>query len=347
MKPFADLHIHLEQYDQETIFSMLDTIASCGVTHGALQALCKYSILENLAALYTKLHYNRMQIYAFGSLHQFDRFGDIPYEKQAEKLLDLGMDGMKFLDMKPDFRKRLGKGLNHPSYDRMFSLLEERQVPVLIHSGDPETFWDPDKVTEYQKKAGWYYGDGSFLPCEEIYAEVFAMLDKHPRLQVTLAHFFFLSEKPEEAVRVMETYPHVRFDLTPGGEMYLGFSKDIDFWHDFFVRYRERILFGTDANTHKGSRNAILNTFIRSALAHDKTEFTADCYGPMTIRGLALDEETTDRILYGNFASFAGERKPVHPDHLRHAAEVMLDAVKSDPAMAEETAWLTDRLSEN
>ena len=184
MKPFADLHIHLEQYDRETIVSMLDTIADCGVTHAALQALCKYSILENLAVLYTKLRYDRMQIYAFGSLHQFDRFGDIPYEKQAENLLALGMDGMKFLDMKPDFRKQLGKGLNHPSYDRMFSLLEERQLPVLIHSGDPETFWDPDKVTEYQKQAGWFYGDDSFLSCEEIYAEVYAMLDKHPRLQV-------------------------------------------------------------------------------------------------------------------------------------------------------------------
>jgi predicted TIM-barrel fold metal-dependent hydrolase len=347
MKPFADLHIHLEQYDRETIVSMLDTIADCGVTHAALQALCKYSILENLAVLYTKLRYDRMQIYAFGSLHQFDRFGDIPYEKQAENLLALGMDGMKFLDMKPDFRKQLGKGLNHPSYDRMFSLLEERQVPVLIHSGDPETFWDPDKVTEYQKEAGWFYGDSSFLSSEEIYAEVFAMLDKHPRLQVTLAHFFFLSEKPEEAVRVMETYPNVRFDLTPGGEMYLGFSKNIDFWHDFFVKYRDRILFGTDANTYKGNRNAILNTFIRSVLTHDKTEFTADCYGPMTIRGLALDEETTDRILYRNFAAFAGERKPADPAGVRRAAEAMLDAVKNDPAMAQETAWLADRLAEN
>ncbi|MBR4884676.1 MAG: amidohydrolase family protein, partial [Lentisphaeria bacterium] len=250
------------------------------------------------------------------------------------------------LDMKPDFRKRLGKGLNHPSYDRMFSLLEERQVPVLIHSGDPETFWDPDKVTEYQKKAGWFYGDGSFLKCEEIYAEVFAMLDKHPRLQVTLAHFFFLSAKPEEAVRVMETYPGVRFDLTPGGEMYLGFSQDIDFWHDFFIRYRDRILFGTDANTHKGSRNASLNAFVQSALTHDKSEFTADCYGPMTIRGLALDADTTDRILYGNFAAFVGERKSVDLMKLRSAMAEMLTAVQDDPALTAEAAWLTARLAE-
>ena len=108
MKSFADVHVHLEQYDPEPVVSMLDTIASCGVTHTALQALCKYSVLENIAALYWKQHYTKMQIYAFGSLHQFDCFGDIPYEKQVEKLLSLGVDGMKFLDMKPDFRKKLG-----------------------------------------------------------------------------------------------------------------------------------------------------------------------------------------------------------------------------------------------
>ena len=326
---FADLHIHMEACGGP-VRQMLDELADCGVTHGALQALTKYGITENLSALYWKTHYDRMQVYAFGGLHQFDCFGEIPYEKQAENLLAAGVDGMKFLDMKPDFRKRLGKGLNHPSYDKMFSLLEERQIPVLIHSGDPETFWDPDQVTDYHKKVGWFYGDGTFLKSEEIYAEVFAMLDKHPALQVTLAHFFFLSNKPEEAVRVMETYPNVRFDLTPGGEMYLGFSKDIDFWHDFFVKYQDRILFGTDSNANKAI-NASLNAFVRQALIHDRSEYTGNCYGPMTIRGLDLPEDVVEKITYGNFAAFAGEKpKPVCTDRFRSAAEKVYGCIRED-----------------
>lgn len=340
---FADLHVHLEALG-EPVRTMLDNIADCGVTHTALQVLTKYGICENLAALYWKTHYDRMQVYAFGGLHQFDCFGDIPYEKQAETLLDLGADGMKFLDMKPDFRKRLGKGICDPSYDRVFSMLEERQVPVLIHSGDPETFWDPDWVTDYHKKVGWFYGDGSFLTSEEIYREVFAMLDKHPKLQVTLAHFFFLSNKPEEAVRVMETYPNVRFDLTPGGEMYLGFSKDIDFWHDFFIKYQDRILFGTDSNANKAI-NASLNTFVRQALTHDRSEFTGKCYGDMTIRGLDLPQTVVEKITYGNFAAFAGEHpKPVSADGFRAAAEKVFDCIRDNPAQADTAAWLTEIL---
>jgi len=337
---FADLHIHMEACGNP-VRQMLDELADCGVTHGALQVLTKYGITENLSALYWKTRYDRMRVYAFGGLHQFDCFGDIPYEKQVEKLLALGVDGMKFLDMKPDFRKRLGKGLNHPSYDKMFSLLEERQVPVLIHSGDPETFWDPEWVSDYHKKVGWFYGDGTFLKSEEIYDEVFDMLDRHPALQVTLAHFFFLSNKPEEAVRVMETYPNVRFDLTPGGEMYLGFSKDIDFWHDFFVKYQARILFGTDSNAKKS--NASLNAFVRQALTHDRSEYTGNCYGQMTIRGLDLSEDVVEKITYGNFAAFVGETpKPVCADKFQSAAEKVYDYIREDGS--EEADWVNEIL---
>ena len=340
MKAFADVHVHMEQYAAEPATAMLDRIADCGVTSIALQALPKYSMAENLAVLYWKTRYRRMEIFAFGGLHQFDCFGDIPYEKQAERLLDLGFDGMKFLDMKPDFRKRLGKGLNDPSYDRMFSLLEERQVPVMIHSGDPESFWDRSQVTEYQIRRGWFYGDGTFLTSREIYEEVFAMLDRHPALQVTLAHFFFLSQQLDEAVRVMETYPNVRFDLTPGGEMYLGFSKNIDAWHDFFIQYRNRILFGKDSNTMKGETNASLNGFIRTALTHDRSLFTGKCYGDMTIRGLDLDEDTVQRICCGNFTDFVGKRRIVPDNAVPGEAERLYAVVRDNPALEKEKQFI-------
>ena len=62
------------------------------------------------------------------------------------------------------------------------------------------------------------------------------MLDKFPKLKITFAHFFFLSDNPDEAVRIMEKYPNALFDLTPGGEMFVNFSKDPEYWHDFCLR---------------------------------------------------------------------------------------------------------------
>ena len=146
--------------------------------------------------------------------------------------------------------------------------MEERGTPVHIHSGDPETFWDLSKMTPYEIARGWYYGDGSFLSREAIYEEDFEMLAKHPKLNVTFAHFFFLSNFPEEAERILDKYPNVRFDLTPGWEMYIGFSKDIDRWQKLFENYSDRILFGTDSNNNKED-NAELHKLVYDALTHD------------------------------------------------------------------------------
>ncbi len=342
MKRFADLHIHMHTCDEASGRAMFDTLADCGVTDAAIMSLPTYGILENLSALRWKLHPHRLKLRAFGGLHQFDRLGGIAPELQAERLLELGFDGMKFLDMKPDFRKRVGKGLNDPSYDRMFSMLEERDVPVLLHVSDPEEFWDPDKAPPYVKQAGWFYGDGTYLSKQAIYDEVFELLDQHPKLRVTLAHFCFLSNFREEAIRVMETYPNVNFDLTPGGEMYLGFSKDIDRWHDFFVAYQDRILFGTDSNTRKSVGTITeLNTLVRSALAHDRSEFTIPCYGNrMNLHGLELDPAIIDKITWDNYARFVGREIPVDESRFLAAAEQLLAEIGADADYAAEAGWL-------
>ncbi len=118
-----DSHIHMKDFEKGAV--MLDSIAALGVCGVVINSLPSYrSIVDNLASLYYKLNYDKMKVMAFGGLHQLDIFSDIPYEIQAQKLIDLGFDGMKFLDMKPDFRKRLGKGLNDTCYDKMFSILE-------------------------------------------------------------------------------------------------------------------------------------------------------------------------------------------------------------------------------
>ncbi len=351
MKRFADTHVHIRYEENEKTLAMFDEIKSKGVTDIAIQALVKYSdygILQNLAMLNYKKTYDGLKIRAFGNVDDIGSFSHIPYERQAEALLDMGCDGIKMLNQKPDTRKLFGKGICHESYDKMFSLLEERGTPVLIHSGDPEDNWDITKVSPHAVERGWYYGDGTFLTPEEIYAEDFAMLDKHPKLNVTFAHFFFLSNKPDEAIRVFETYPNVKFDLTPGGEMYYGFSKDIDFWHDFFEKYSDRILFGTDSYTTKDC-NGQLNDLVLKAITHCRTEFSTPCYGrDFVIKGLGLSEETVDKIKYKNFESFAGsESAPIDIDAMKKAANAILEVIKDVPREKDNVLWIERFIEEN
>ena len=55
-------------------------------------------------------------------------------------------------------------------------------------------------------------------------------------LNLCLAHFFFCSENPEKLEEMLEKYPNLCVDITPGGEMYIGFDKRREYFKDFFTK---------------------------------------------------------------------------------------------------------------
>ena len=357
MKRFADCHIHIGDnldLNDNRARKMFNLMADLGVTDGSLLAYGPANadpisgknyrhIVQNHYILYHKHTFDRIKLRAFGWIYDCDEmYANIPAEHQLERLYELGIDGVKFLNMKPNFRKYVGMGINNPYYDKALSMMEERGTPVLIHSGDPEHFWDMEKATPDHIAKGWCYGDGTYLTLDQLHAECYEMLDKHPKLNVTFAHFLFLSHRMDEARRVMEKYPNVKLDLTPNTYMYTDFSKKIDEWRDFFIEYQDRILFGTDADDYKPYNDALHNG-VYSALTHDRSEFELGIYFKPTVRGLELPESVVDKICYGNFAKFAGESTaPVNTELLVKTAEKIISDVKDEPACAGEIKWLSE-----
>ncbi len=356
MNRFADSHIHMKDNDDAKVRRMLDLMVSCGVTDSTIHALPYRGVNQNLKALWYKSHYTGLKLRAFGSLHDYGPFSKIAPLDEVKRLIALGCDGVKMMECDPLMRKLAPFGVDNEYYDPMFDWLEENDLPVCMHVADPETFWDAANMTPERIRRGWFYGDGTFPTKQQIYNEVFRMLGKHPKLRVTFAHFFFLSDFPDEAERVLTTYPNVLFDLTPGSEMYPNFAKRPDVWHDFFTRHGDRILFGTDSNTHKGD-NDRLNRLVYTTLTHDRTEFPMPCFSKEPIRGLELDDETVGKILYGNYRRFVGETpREVDLDGCREASREMLAILREwdedkdptgellrlsgDPNQSDAAAWL-------
>lgn len=321
MKKIADSHIHIRFCNYESISKMLDDISEVGVTEACLLSLPYRGACENLAALYAKMNYKKINVRAFGGLHVTDRYCTVAPEIMAEKLLDLGCDGIKLM-FSPDLERYYGRGLNDKHYDKMFSLIEERGSPVNIHLADPETFWEN----------GGKYCTGGFPSKEQMYTEAFEMLDRHPRLKVTFAHFMFLSNLHSEAVRVLEKYPNVFFDITPGVEMYYNFDNNSEQWHDFFTKYSGRIMFGTDSNTIK-TCNVQLEKLVYRKLTEKNELFTQNCYGKdFVIRGLELSDDVVNRICYENYFKRLGESPAkVNTDKFYEYCERILHDIEKEP----------------
>ena len=309
MKRFADSHIHIRNLRQNEIVTMLDLMSSLGVTDTCILALPYRSLAENLAALYHKKTYKKMSVRAFGGWHVTDRYALIPKETIVENLMKLGFDGVKIMDTHPEFRSYLGYGICDRPYYKAFEYIEENGIPVNMHAIDPHDWW---------KNGGPY--DKPYIPKpESIYSEIFTLLERHPRLKLCFAHFFFLSGDIDEAARVLDKYPNVYFDLTPG-TLFFDFAKKTSEWHDFFEKYSSRILFGTDSNGIKKC-NKELNRLVFRALT-EKGPYSEFCYGrDYNVEGLYLSKESIDKILYTNYRNFVGERREVDEEFYGYCAK--------------------------
>ena len=346
----AEAHIHAYGGDIKKAYSFFDLLSKKGVKKIAIQATTLHSQMEhnteNVYALALKDTYKKADIYAFGSFYDVGIFSDIPYDVQLKKLLDAGCDGIKFLNMKPNIRKKIGKGINDASYDKALSIMEKEGVPVVLHSKDPKCFWHKDQMLLEHVKRGWCYDQEGFLTYEELHRDTLEMIDKHPDLKVILAHFFFVSDDLKEAERILSKYPNVYFDITPNPEMFTHFSACIDAWQEFFIKYQDRIIFGTDADESINMENTDdVYNLVLSALTHDKSEFDLFCYTPMRIRGLDLPKETLEKILYKNFDKLTNNKpKPVNKELLVKMLLENLEITKKYPELANEVKEYEDIL---
>jgi predicted TIM-barrel fold metal-dependent hydrolase len=228
--------------------------------------------------------------------------------EQVDRLAEVGCDGIKMLNGKPNYRKTSGLALDSVIYDEYFARLAERHFPVLWHVNDPEEFWDPEQAPEWAKGPGWLYDD-SFPTKESIYGECERVLEKHPTLTIIFAHFYFLSDDLPRAAACLDRYPNVCFDLAPGIEMLHNFTKRPDEARGFFLKYQDRIIFGTDfAPGGLLSRIWVVRNFLETEeefhVPTDERLFWPDHRTMM--RGIALPEKVLKKIYADNFRRIVG-----------------------------------------
>ncbi len=286
-------------------------------------------------ALHLKAHYPE-QVYVFGgldisALFMFPDQCGAAFAKYVDTLMEMGCDGIKMIEGKPEIRKMLPiPAFDCPAYAPYWEKIEAVGLPIIFHVNDPEEFWDAERVPSWAKDQGWFYGDGSFINNEEQYSQVLNVLRRHPGLKVIFAHFFFLSNQLDRLAGYLDEFPSMHVDLTPGIEMYHHFSKKPEITRDFFLKYQDRILFGTDIGAKallsmspegiEPEESKLRIDLVRSFLEKDRA-FRLDTekvnlFGKLegNFQGLNLPDTTLSKIYCQNFEKLAGAApKAVNP----------------------------------
>lgn len=298
--PINDVHIHV--FDPDDLEPCIQMVNECGYEHWTFLACTlvdgPFALTQNLLCALAKLRENgRCQ--AFGSFHyDGDRVPDADeLLRQIKWFSDAGFDGIKMLDGKPGVRQRQNLPLDATNYDKMFDFAERTQFPILYHINDPIEFWYKDRLPEWAVDKDYYYGGGDFPHKYEIDQETFGILHKHPNLNLCIPHFFFISDQPGLCGELLDRYPNLYFDITPGWEMFENFAKDWAFWRAFFSKYSHKILFGSDTfSDHWRETVSCLKRVMETQESF--VAFEENCVG------LDLPKETLSDIYYRNYDKF-------------------------------------------
>lgn len=332
--PVVDCHIHYGHpaYRQ----GLVDILDQNGISKANIVCTPHTTRLSLVPdGLHLKAHHPE-RVYVFGGLDISALFlsphacGEA-FARYVDRLVEMGCDGVKMIEGKPDMRKRLPiPAFDGPEYAPYWARMEETGLPLVFHVNDPEEFWDAGRVPGWARQQGWFYGDGTYINNEVQYSQVLAVLRRHPGLKVIMAHFFFLSDQLERLGGYLDELPNLHVDLTPGIEMYFNFARSPLKTRDFFLKYQDRILYGTDIGA-----KALLNPpdqGIEAAESRVRIELVRgflESAGPFSLNveegylfgkfsgnlvGIGLPEEALRKIYAQNFTRLAGSRpRPVRP----------------------------------
>lgn len=269
---------------------------------------------------------SEIPIYIFGSISrkiycQELKASDLTDE--LKRIKGMGCIGVKMLEGKPVVRKHWQiPDFDLPVWEDYWTALEQSQFPVVMHVNDPETFWDYSEAGSFARKAGWIY-DNTYVGYEEQYRQMNEVLVRHPNLRILFPHFYFMSGRLSQLSVILERYPNVFIDITPGIELYLNLGRPGKM-HDeavsFFIQYQDRILYGTDIGARQVIKRqpAILNISESRArvrlitdflekkgeyiLCDDGAYFTGQ--GNHILVGLGLSEKILSKVYRTNFYHF-------------------------------------------
>jgi predicted TIM-barrel fold metal-dependent hydrolase len=238
----------------------------------------------------------------------------LSYLKESVAKGAVGVKVWKNIGM--DEKNRDGRYImvDDPLFDNIFSFMEENNIPLTGHLGEPKSCWLPiEEIAvfgdrDYFSKNPQYH---MYLhpesPSYEMHIQARDnLLKKHPDLVYVGAHLGSLEWSVDELAKRFDTFPLMSVDLTER-ICYLQYQSVQD-WkkvYDFVMKYQDRLLYGTDIISDGTMDPDEENKHAHELWLRDWIYFTSD--GVMTspgivqeFNGLKLPKSAVDKIFSKN-----------------------------------------------
>jgi hypothetical protein len=280
---------------------------------------------------------NHPDVFIFSTTFSLDGWDESGWAdrviSQLEKDFDNGAVGVKvWKNIGMEAQDKAGNliMLDDPKFDKIFRYISERKKVLISHAGEPKNCWLPlEKMTvkndrDYFSKHPEYhmYLYPEFPSYEEQIEARDRMLDKNPELTFIGAHLASLEWSTDEIARFLDKYPNAFVDLAERiSHLQYQSQNDPGKVRDFFIRYQDRILYGTDFQQVSDTNPIELKNYMNERWLLDWKYFNTDEQFSVPeldqpVRGLDLPKSVVDKIYRINAEKiFPDSWKPVstHP----------------------------------
>jgi len=139
--------------------------------------------------------------------------------------------------------------LDDPELDPIWDTAARLDVPVLIHTADPQEFFQPinyqnERWLELALYPDRRYPADRFPAFEQINAERDRLFRKHPKTTFIMAHLGWHANDLARLGKMFDDMPNVYGEV---GAVLYDLGRQPRTAHDFMVKYQDRILFGKDS----------------------------------------------------------------------------------------------------
>jgi uncharacterized protein len=186
----------------------------------------------------------------------FRGIGETDWTEKAVKTLEedvkYGANGLKiFKNLGFSVKDSEGKrvAVDDPRLDAIWAKCGELKIPVLIHTADPKSFWDPvdehnERWLEIVTHPGRKRGADNPAPFETLIEEQHRMFKKHPKTTFIAAHFGWYPNDLGKLGKLMDELPNIVVEF---GAVIAELGRQPKAARKFFDKYQDRILFGKDS----------------------------------------------------------------------------------------------------
>ncbi len=192
--------------------------------------------------------------------------------------------------------------------------LETRGVTLVLHMADPIEYWqspeqiEPNSVRHRIVKNGGLYvmhGRKNVPAHQGIMAARDRVVARHPNLRIVGVHLASLEHSLEEIGQRLDSYPNFAIDTAARMRDLVRYDRDE--LRAFFIRYQDRIIYGTDMSIkphHNGQKKSeeLMARWHRdwNLLAGSKETDVKTLTGDSKYAGLALPESVLRKIYREN-----------------------------------------------